>query len=206
LSRFKLALQRFYLALEPTYRPFLVNMYNLATWKDWNQSCLWCIASRFYGVPRATVKLTSCSQIFWLLWLSNLLITGLLVRLLWSLFRRRLLPYPTLQDLRQRRREVARAEKFGERISDRLSSTSKFGVKEAWKIAKDLRSWSNSNVNITSAPSKYSNGTAEVSGEHLPLGEVREGESEAEWAIQDLQRLLLLFVNEVADFHERARK
>jgi GRAM domain-containing protein 4 len=140
-------------------------------------------------------------KVFWVLWLIDLILPALLGRILWSLVKRRLFPYPTLAQLRERRAEVERAEKFGDRISYRLASTSKFGVKDAWKIAKDFRS--RSNVNLAS---KSKDPAPDESANEQNAKEERVKIAEEEWVLEDLQRILLRFVNEVADLHERVRK
>lgn len=42
LGRLKMAIERLYLAVEPAYLPFLIRIHRLATWQDWNTSCIWC--------------------------------------------------------------------------------------------------------------------------------------------------------------------
>jgi hypothetical protein len=45
LGRMQEVAQRLFLAIEPTYRPFLLHLFKLATWRDWNTSLFWCSVS-----------------------------------------------------------------------------------------------------------------------------------------------------------------
>jgi hypothetical protein len=183
-GRFKIALQRLFLALEPIYRPWLIGLWRLSTWKDWNRSAFMC-------------------SLFWVLWLGDFLLPTFLGWVLWSLLKRRLLPYPTLAQLRERRQEVERAERFGEKVSFRLASTSQFGLKDAWKLAKDFRSKSASNLALNR---KKTGSTSGVTSDYSFLRDEDGQRLETEWALEDVQKVFLAFINAVADLHERLRK
>lgn len=60
------------------------------------------------------------------------------LRILYSLLRRKFLAYPTLEELREHRREIAQSEMLGEQLQIRLSSTSSSNIMEAWKIFRAL--------------------------------------------------------------------
>ena len=50
------------------------------------------------------------------------------------MLRRKVLPYPTLSQLRQHRAEIAKAEHFGQEIQIRLGASSDVGWMEAWRL------------------------------------------------------------------------
>jgi hypothetical protein len=122
-----------------------------------------------------------------------------MLRILWSLIRRRLYPYPTLAQLRERRKEIAKAEEFGEGLSSRLTKTSKFGVRDAWKIFQDFRSTSGMNL----GPEHPEVLSAEDSVFEIPTVEALLEDTPSE---QTLLMLVLVMLNAVADLHERVRK
>jgi len=74
--------------------------------------------------------------VFWVLWWHNLLLPSLFLRIFYAIIRRKIFPYPTLQELRQRRKEVARANVFGDAVQARLTPSSPFGIQELWRIFK----------------------------------------------------------------------
>ncbi|KAK7058976.1 hypothetical protein VNI00_001600 [Paramarasmius palmivorus] len=117
LGRLRLTTQRLYLSTVPVYGPFLRRLVKLATWEDKSKSTTYC-------------------SIYWFLWYHNLLLPSLILRVLYCLVRRRLLPYPTASELRQRFAEIDKAEELGDEVSARLVSSSGFGLKEMWRLAR----------------------------------------------------------------------
>jgi GRAM domain-containing protein 4 len=122
-----------------------------------------------------------------------------LFRILYSLLRRRIFPYPTLEELRQRRGERERAEIFGGVLSSRLNASSSVGVKELWRIYKVVhkgkrtkikKAFNKSQPNLTDAPD-----------EATVLDDEVETQQE-----RDVKRLVLLILNGFADLHERLKK
>ncbi|KAG5647976.1 hypothetical protein DXG03_007010 [Asterophora parasitica] len=210
IGRLRLATQRLYLAIEPVYIPFLSRMINLATWKDRTISCFYCLVSYFNS---SIVKLDSLmlvvSQIFWTMWYQNMLLPCLLLRIFYSLLRRKLLPYPTLSELQEHRREVSRAADFGKQISGRLSASSSFGVKELWRLFKVYK-----NKRVTVKPS-ITPVVADYPSEEVDPGigipsqptdaTVLDDAKDSQDA-QDLKRLGVHIMNEIADLHERIKK
>jgi hypothetical protein len=142
-------------------------------------------------------------QVFWVLWLQDVLLPCLILRVMWSLIRRGLYPYPTLAELRQRRKEIARSKEFGESITARLTKTSKFGVRDAWKVFQDFRSLSDVNIGMGSTEGNPPAPSTRVLDRDLGITEAALKESPSE---QDLLMIALLFLNAVADVHERIRK
>ena len=59
---------------------------------------------------------------------------GVFLRILYTLLRRKLLPYPTLEELLERRCEAALTEELGEQIQVRLGSASSSDLLEAWRL------------------------------------------------------------------------
>jgi GRAM domain-containing protein 4 len=124
-----------------------------------------------------------------------------MLRILWSLVRRRIFPYPTLVELRQRRSEVAKAEEFGEGITARLTKTSNFGVRDAWKVVQNFRSLSD--LNLSMGKQEDSASSPDDSSPAIGMTEATLSETPSE---QHLLMLALMLLNAIADAHERVRK
>ncbi|KAF5385197.1 hypothetical protein D9615_001514 [Tricholomella constricta] len=186
IGRLRLATQRLYLAVEPAYIPFLFNMLNLATWKDRKISLLYCV-------------------IFWILWYHNLLLPCLLLRIFYALLRRKILPYPTLTELREHRREISRATEFGEQISGRLSASSSFGLKEMWRIFKVFSKGTKNKVKVSTKATDDTSGVQQSDIPTLPAGLTVLDDSKDRQEARDMKRLGLHILNEIADIHERIK-
>ncbi|KAI6047648.1 hypothetical protein EDC04DRAFT_2863857 [Pisolithus marmoratus] len=119
IKRFRLTSQRLYLAIVPTYRPLLSDLISLALWKDRQRSLLYC----------------TC---FWVLWYNNGLLAAFLCRIIWSLLRRRFLPYLTLAEFQEKQQNTSRACRFGDEVQRRLS-VSTLGPIEIWKLFRAYR-------------------------------------------------------------------
>ncbi|KAK0465038.1 uncharacterized protein EV420DRAFT_935547 [Desarmillaria tabescens] len=192
LGRLKLAVQRLYLATIPIYVPFLVRMYQLSSWRDTGRSSMYCI-------------------IFWMLWYHDLLCPAFFLRVFYALIRRRIMPYPTVDELRQRLREVDRANKLGDAVSSRLSASSSFGVKDMWRLYRIVNKPWKPKAKKASAeqpgcqilPESIDYGATinTINDEPTILGDETESEEE-----RDIKRLGLHILNAVADFHERMKK
>lgn len=79
-------------------------------------------------------------QLFWSLWFFDLLLPSFFLHLLYLLLHRRLVPYPTLAELRKHHTEVLRAHEFGEEMQMRLiTGSSPFGVKDAFNLYKRFK-------------------------------------------------------------------
>ncbi|KAG8219803.1 hypothetical protein J3R82DRAFT_776 [Butyriboletus roseoflavus] len=157
LKRLGLTIQRLYLALFPPYQAFLLDLAHLAVWKDYQRSLRHCIT-------------------FWLLWFYNLLLPALVFRIVFGLLRRRLSAFPSLKELQDRRRDTARALKFGEAVQQQLSVTT-LGPIEMWRLFKLYKS----EEKVTSV---RSTGTYDE---------------------ENFKRDMLFALNELADFHERVK-
>lgn len=101
-------------------------------------------------------------------------------------------------ELKQRRKQVDKANELGEEISLRLS-TSSFGLKEIWRIS---RIFTKSNRNKSTQKSNI--GLDKPNGgvdDPTVLDNTKESQKET-----DVKRAVLLAMNDVADLHERIKK
>ncbi|KAF9478527.1 hypothetical protein BDN70DRAFT_879870 [Pholiota conissans] len=188
LSRLRLATERLYLATIPMYGPFLRQLYNLASWADPAVSMMYCM-------------------VFWVLWWYNLLTPAFIMRIFASLLRRRIFPYPSLEDLRRHRKQVLRADEFGEQISARLSMNAS-GLKEIWRLFQ-LYDQTTKKAKPSKEKTSHddSRRTPEQQTNHVnnetdatTLETVDDSEE-----VQDFKRIILHIVEELADIHERIR-
>lgn len=104
-GRFRLSLQRLYLAIVRPYWPLLKYIWNLATWKDKQTSLLFCTS-------------------YWILCFYDLILPAAVFCVLYALVRRRIFPYPSLKELREHRAQLAAANQFSDEISSRLGTSS----------------------------------------------------------------------------------
>lgn len=166
-------LTRLYLACQPLYAPFIQRMVALMTWEDPRRSFFYCV-------------------LFWILWFFDLLLPALFARLTYSLLRRRLLPYPTAQELVERRSATARAEIMGSEIRAYLDSgvTGGVGMKDAWKMFRLA-------TKNKKQKAKDAMGSKDAKSDSTPddVDYAREDE--------DSKRAALAAMEEIADFHER---
>jgi hypothetical protein len=150
------------------------------------------------------------NQIFWTLWWHNLLAPALVLRILVSLLKRRIFPYPSVQDLRRHREEVLRADEFGEQVSARLSMKAS-SVKEIWRLFKLFDQTTKNKAKSSTKESLANNGKQKPSDEHTSSFNnetdttTLETVDDAE-AVQDTKRMGLHILEELADLHERIRK
>ncbi|KIO08290.1 hypothetical protein M404DRAFT_997219 [Pisolithus tinctorius Marx 270] len=185
--RFRLASQRLYLTIIPTYQPLLSDLASLALWKDKRRSLLYC----------------AC---FWVLWYHDGLLAAFLCRIVWCLLRRRFLPYPSLAEFQEKRQNATRARRFGDEVQQRLS-VSTLGPVEIWRLFRAYRASSHDKTKhllkggFRSRPDETTGNPTSVSesdGENTIL----EGAEDSE-EIQSLKRDLLHLLDVVADLHER---
>ncbi|KAF9229271.1 hypothetical protein BS17DRAFT_824514, partial [Gyrodon lividus] len=194
LKRLRLTSQRFYLATVPPYQAFLLDLVHLALWKDYQRSMRYCIC-------------------FWFLWFQDLILPALMFRILWCLLRHRLLPYPVLQELQERRQDTARARRFGEEVQDRLSVTTlgpiemwrlfkrhKAGTKDRSKMKMSAKETAKSSERESFDATAPSPGPAETNNEPTLLDHADSSQEE-----EDLKRDLLRLLNELTDLHERIK-
>ena len=147
-------------------------------------------------------------QLYWFLWYHNLVIAGLILRVLYALLRRKFLVYPTLDDLRKRHSYQDRADDFSKHIVVRLASPPATRVKDVWNGIKRRMQKEDGTDNkakealglavlppqITVEGVTEDVDTTGVRTEDVPLAE------------SDYAGPLLDLANQIADIHERIRK
>lgn len=149
-------------------------------------------------------------QIYWALWWQNLLSPSLCLYILFALLKRRIFPYPSLEDLLRHREEVLRADEFGERVSAKLSASSS-SVMEIWRL---FRLFEKTKRNIVKGKpretTKDKSTTDEPEGRHSSdlveddvtvLDDIDDSEE-----AKDLKRIGLEILEDIAELHERVRK
>lgn len=139
-----------------------------------------------------------------------MLAPALVLRVLVSLFKRRIFPYPSIEDLRRHREEVLHADEFGEQVSARLSMKAS-SVKEIWRLFKLFDQTTKNKAKSSTKESLADNGKQKASDEHAnslnnetdatTLDAVDDAEE-----VQDFKRMGLHILEELADLHERIRK
>ncbi|KAI8995656.1 hypothetical protein BD414DRAFT_456718 [Trametes punicea] len=198
LGRLKQTAQRLYVALEPLYSVLFLPLLRLATWKDPRKSFSYC-------------------ALYWILWYHELLFSALILLLLWALVRRKLHPYPNLDELRAFRARIDRSQTLGEALSARLMGSPSLGIKDMWALFKDYRHAqkqkkaakahketgsgdheNEENAGASDAASVCSVTTEKPDEDHeVSIGDEVEKE--------DVRRLGLFLMNEVADLLERVK-
>jgi hypothetical protein len=163
-------------------------------------------------------------QAFWVLWWYNLLLPTLFFRIFYAIIRRKIFPYPTLQELRKRRKEVARANVFGDAVQARLTPSSPFGLQELWRIFKVFNKPKVDKVkkvvkdkgkdmeakNKDKAMKPDENVEGEVKSD--PVGQAPQeaatvlDDSKDTNQEKDTKRAILETLNSIADLHERIKK
>ncbi|KAH8835246.1 hypothetical protein DL96DRAFT_1573471 [Flagelloscypha sp. PMI_526] len=114
-GRFRLSLQRLYLAMMRTYWPVLKHTFHLALWKDKPKSTIYCAA-------------------YWILWGFDVILPAALFCILYALVRRRIFPYPSIRELKEHKQQLQAADQFSSEVSSRLTASSTFGIKEMWRV------------------------------------------------------------------------
>lgn len=127
------------------------------------------------------------------------------------MIRRRVFSYPTLEELREHRREIERANEFGAEMSSRVSATSSSGLKEMWRLFKvanksaKTKSKASAKEKLNGAssdmPPEDAINPTEIAGDATVLDDSMNGEE-----ARDLKRIALHALSEVADLHERIKK
>jgi hypothetical protein len=174
-----------------------------------------------HHLPALTIPPTI--QVFWVLWWYNLLLPSLFLRIFYALIRRKIFPYPTLQELRKRRKEVARANIFGEAVQARLTPSSPFGLRELWRIfkvfnkpkvdkAKVAEHMGKGKATQDSNKSSKLDENVERNKNRKPVGSAPAeigivlDDSEDGQQDKDVKRAFLQILGNIADFHERIKK
>ncbi|CAE6441080.1 unnamed protein product [Rhizoctonia solani] len=197
ISSFRLAGQRLYVSTYPFYTPFFANLTRLATWSDWSRSARVC-------------------AVWWVFWYFNLLLPALLGKMLVSLLRRRVMPYPSLKALRERRRLAREANEIGDAMEGHGAATSFFGTRAIPGVGQGggdmgLRDILKLTRVVTKGKSKKgkaklksaeSNVAAQVG---LSSDDEEEDALEHQQAEDDWRTSALKVMESLADLHERVR-
>ncbi|PCH33659.1 hypothetical protein WOLCODRAFT_160244 [Wolfiporia cocos MD-104 SS10] len=176
LKRLQLTVQRLLVATVPVYWPFLKKLALLATWQEWNTSLVYCAA-------------------YWILWYHNLLLPALLLRILYSLIRRKLLPYPNLQELQEHRRQIEQAKDFSAVVVKTLVTSPTYDAQDIWQLVRDY----NRARRVRKANNGSKNGQ-DTENSTDTTSKSCEGDKEV-----DIKRVVLALLNHVADLHERVK-
>lgn len=155
-----------------------------------------------------TTNADCADQAYWFLWYHNFLLPALILRVLYSLIRRKLLPYPNLEELRQHREEVIRAREFSAAITSRLVTAPTYDVQDVWSLIKDLNNKRKLRKAAKRENSDDSDSLAQddhLSEEHAE-GIKTSNDSTPPADDVDVKRTALKAVNDVADLHERVKK
>jgi hypothetical protein len=126
-------------------------------------------------------------QVFWLLWLSDLLFPALVARNLFTLLRQYIRPHYTYAELVARREDNARAQTIASVLYERLASPGRSSAKSATRATRARFKEKLSRVRARAGGNK-SSGQAGQDG------------------TSDLPQKLLFVIYELADFHERLQK
>jgi GRAM domain-containing protein 4 len=130
--------------------------------------------------------------------------------------RRRLLPYPTADQLRAHRREITRANEFSERIQSRLTASSSFGLKEIWRLVKVFNT-PKKTLTRDATKGKVEKGKQAVKSDEGNDGEQVVDDIQADDVtvlddakddpeVADRKADILNGLSEIADIHERVKK
>lgn len=149
--------------------------------------------------------MTHDAQGFWILWWYNLIAPAVVFRISFSLLKRRIFPYPSLEDLRQRREEVLRADEFGEQVSARLSSKAS-NMKEIWRLFKIYNHANKSQLALSANKSSKDKGRSSTDNLNKESDQTVLENNDETQEVQDLKRIGLQLLEELADFHERIHK
>ena len=142
---------------------------------------------------------------YWFLWYQNWLLPALFLRMLYSLVRRKVLPYPSLQELREHRVDVERAKEFSATVTARIVAAPTYDIQDVWRIVHDFHR--------SRKLKKAARNKAKNAEDSDPPGEELKAESEepalsdeSDVPEADIKRELLAIMNYVADLHERVKK
>lgn len=145
------------------------------------------------------------------MWYNGLLLSALFLRVLYALFRRKFLPYPSLAELRQYRREVELAESFSRTVILRVATSPAMNAKDMWAAFKDYRaSKKKSKSEAADESVNIEAGTPKIVVEEVPI--TKETSVEEEDAVanileeEHLAGPIVNIANRIADIHERIKK
>ncbi|KAI0825106.1 hypothetical protein BC628DRAFT_1419471 [Trametes gibbosa] len=194
LGRLKHTTQRLYVVLEPLFSLSILPLLKLATWQNSRRSFVYC-------------------GLYWVLWYHGMLLSALLLSVLYSLARRKLHPYPSLDELRAHRSRIERSHTFGAMLSARLTATPALGVQDMWHLFKDYKETRRLKKAAKSAEKQVGQQDADPGDDTASIHSVaseqpvddHEAEVKHERDEEDMKRLGLFLLGEVADLLERIK-
>ncbi|KDN49084.1 hypothetical protein RSAG8_02437, partial [Rhizoctonia solani AG-8 WAC10335] len=197
ISSFRLAGQRLYVATYPFYAPFFADLARLATWSDWNRSARVC-------------------TVWWIFWYFNLLLPALFGKMLVSLLRRRVMSYPSLKALRERRRLAREANQIGDAMEGGGAGVSFLGTGAApgmGQVGGDMgiRDLFKLTRIVTKGKSKKGKAKIKSAGSNAAAQVGLSSEDEGEYALErqqaedDWRASTIKIMEDLADLHERVR-
>ena len=127
-----------------------------------------------------------------------MLLPAFFLRILYSLFRRRIFPYPSYTELQEYHQRVDRAAEIGDDLSIRLTSTT-FGIRDIWKLYK-------LHVKPAKRTKEKDGPKTTTDNVNLNQGIPVSDEAEERKRSTDMKNEILHSLNLVADFHERVKK
>jgi hypothetical protein len=139
------------------------------------------------------------------LWANNLLLPSFIFYLLYVLVYRRTHPYPSLEQLRNHRGHIDKANEFGEEFNARLTATTPFGLLDAWKT---LRIYNKSRVHRVKEKMKQFDDAASVMNSETVMtdGSVPADDTAEKAREQGIKALGLEALCELVDGIERFKK
>nr|GAT44180.1 predicted protein [Mycena chlorophos] len=181
LGRLRLNTERLYLSTWPVYAPFLSSLSALARWEDQRRSLIFC-------------------SMYWVLWYYNLLLPSLVLRVLYSLLRRKLWSYPTLAELNAHREQIDRSNEFGRELTARFSATSSLGIRELWRLFRVFNKPKKTKAKKLAGAGSQESLLSQEATTVFDSDKVADTSEE-----NDVKRLVLKVMAEIADLHERVK-
>ncbi len=130
--------------------------------------------------------------------------------MLYSLVRKKLNPYPSLDELRAHRTRIDRSHTFGAMLSARLATSPTLGVQDMWHVFKDYRNTQKlkkaTKTLRTEAATGETNDAASIHSVDTEKPEEALEPAIEDIKDEDLKRLGLLVLSDVADLLERVKK
>ncbi len=189
-----------YMACYPTYAPLAEKLWRLSTWKNPAESLAYC-------------------TLYFILWWHNALLPCLLLGILFALFLRRFTPYPTMEELRNRRKRVAKLETLSsvfDSIDLFMLATIHEGstLTDTWRTLRNASKLRKERIRQRADEEMISSlqeGEEEIMGKDVDqlrkeaLNHAKM-EEKARRVEEDWKRIYVVILEAVADLHERVKK
>ncbi|KAF8343157.1 uncharacterized protein EI90DRAFT_3115677 [Cantharellus anzutake] len=201
LASLRLAFQRLYIACYPTYVPLAKKLWRLSTWQEPLVSLAYCM-------------------LYFLLWWNNAILPCLILSILFTLFWRRLMPYPTVKELNRMRKRAEEAEELGNAVFDTSTITvllsaaanENFRFSDGWKMFRNASKQRKERIQQKAAEMVNSSLQGDevddveeverLRKEALKQAKIDEKVRETE---EDWKRICVVLMESIADLHERIK-